>query len=464
MPQVTALRGVDFAFGPLVSRAVAAETDDQEDHEPDDDFDDIDIEWPPNPLNDIDEEWPPPDPLNDVDDLPPPLPPRKRRPSPTFDDLQATGKPQTGNHRRRAAKRARKIIDDGYAPSESTIREHVRPAEPVTAPTFDAAGLPTAQGAYAAKVEGKDEKYRSKKRRSITELVALGFQLIRWNGIDARPLVDNTGRIFAVLAGQPTKGRYSEAVVRAYDFIKAQGQASHFPAAMCRHRRGLFAAINVGLTYGKGQRAPTWMDNKDHTSLAQQLLANEDITRMANFASCTSSSSLWAPRLHRHYVDNNARLSVALPNLQRPFPKSVFASVAFNFGNVWTFKHRDVCNLPFGWCAVQSLGRFDPTLGGHLILWDLNMVIEFPAGALILLPSATIAHSNVPVQDGDERISFTQFSAGGLFRYVDYGCRTREELAKEDPEEYARQMALRDTRWATGLAMFSTLDELVSCE
>ncbi|KAJ7803378.1 hypothetical protein B0H14DRAFT_2463685 [Mycena olivaceomarginata] len=130
--------------------------------------------------------------------------------------------------------------------------------------------------------------------------------------------------------------------------------------------------------------------------------------------------SLWAPRLHRHYVDNNAQLSIAFPNLQRPFPKSVFASVAFNFGNVWTFKHRDVCNLPFGWCAVQSLGRFDPTLGGHLILWDLKMVIEFPAGALILLPSATIAHSNVPVQDGDERISFTQFSLGGLFRYVDY--------------------------------------------
>jgi hypothetical protein len=92
------------------------------------------------------------------------------------------------------------------------------------------------------------------------------------------------------------------------------------------------------------------------------------------------------------------------------------------------------------------------------------MVIEFPAGALILLPSATIAHSNVPLQDGDERISFTQFSSGGLFRYVDYRCRTRGEVAKEDPEEYARQMVLRDARWATGLAMFSTLDELLPCE
>ncbi|KAJ7737283.1 hypothetical protein DFH07DRAFT_944287, partial [Mycena maculata] len=71
----------------------------------------------------------------------------------------------------------------------------------------------------------------------------------------------------------------------AYDFIKIQGTASHFPAAMCRHRRGLFAAINIGLVYGKGQTAPTWLDNKQYASLAERLLSNEDITRMANFAS-----------------------------------------------------------------------------------------------------------------------------------------------------------------------------------
>ncbi|KAF8208625.1 hypothetical protein K438DRAFT_1573939, partial [Mycena galopus ATCC 62051] len=273
------------------------------------------------------------------------------------------------------------------------------------------------------------------------------------------PLVDSTGRIFAVLAGQPTKEGYPEAVARAYNFIKSQGYAAHFPASMCRHRRGLFAAINVGLSYGKGQTAPTWLDNKEHTALAQSLLANKDIARMANFASF--AFSLWAPRLHQLYVDNNKRLSTAFPNLKRPFPKSVFACTAFNFGNVWTFKHRDVCNLPFGWCAVQSLGRFDPTLGGHLILWDLKMVVEFPAGALILIPSVTIAHSNIPVQDGDKRISFTQFSAGGLFRYVDYGCRTAKELAEEDPAEHARQMVLRDTRWEEGLSYFSTVDELL---
>ncbi|KAJ7328018.1 hypothetical protein DFH08DRAFT_709877, partial [Mycena albidolilacea] len=122
--------------------------------------------------------------------------------------------------------------------------------------------------------------------------------------------------------------------------------------------------------------------------------------------------------------------------------------------------HRDVCNLPFGWCAVQSLSRFDSQRGGHLVLWDLKLVVEFPPGALILLPSATIAHSNIPVDTGDEHISFTQFTAGGLFRYVDNGFRTQADFAAEDPAEYAKAMDARASRWAEGLALYSTVEEL----
>ncbi|KAJ7861100.1 hypothetical protein B0H14DRAFT_2217722, partial [Mycena olivaceomarginata] len=68
----------------------------------------------------------------------------------------------------------------------------------------------------------------------------------------------------------------------------------------------------------------------------------------------------------------------------------------------------------------------------HQIKADLRLVIEFPPGALILLPSATLAHWNVP----DKRISFTQFTAGGLIRYVDNGFRTQAALEQEDPEEF----------------------------
>jgi hypothetical protein len=40
-----------------------------------------------------------------------------------------------------------------------------------------------AHGAYAGRVEDKKaEKYGSKKPRSLTELIARGFQLIKWKG------------------------------------------------------------------------------------------------------------------------------------------------------------------------------------------------------------------------------------------------------------------------------------------
>jgi hypothetical protein len=151
-----------------------------------------------------------------------------------------------------------------------------------------------------------------------------------------------------------------------------------------------------------------------------------------------------------------------MPDLRRNFVKSIFPSATFNFGpNVWTFKHRDRLNCPFGWCAIQALGHFDPKLGGHLVLWELKLVIEFPPGSLVLIPSATITHSNVPVQAGDSRVSFTQYCAGGLFRYVDNGFRTEAELAAANPGAYARMLEMKKTRWQIGLGLFSTLDDLL---
>ncbi|KAJ6501540.1 hypothetical protein C8R47DRAFT_969839, partial [Mycena vitilis] len=278
-----------------------------------------------------------------------------------------------------------------------------------------------------------------------------------------RPIIDKHGRIIAVLAGQPGHDAYSAAVHGAFIAIRDAGYEARFPASMRRHRRGLFAAINVGVSYGKGQTTPCWLNNKEYDELVDGLLANDHIARLAGFAD--AAFALWAPRLYGYYRKYDQALHTHFPKLRRPFARSVFFGAAFNFGpRVWTFKHRDVLNLAFGWCAVQGLGTFDPKKGvyGHLVLWDLKLVVEFPAGALILLPSATIAHSNVPVQADEERLSFTQFSAGGIFRYLDNGLRSVEDLSIEDPDEYQRLMGLRASRWETGLELLSTMDELLA--
>ncbi|KAJ7752162.1 hypothetical protein B0H16DRAFT_1317876, partial [Mycena metata] len=277
------------------------------------------------------------------------------------------------------------------------------------------------------------------------------------------PILDRHSRIIAVLAGQPDNPNYRAATDAAFAAMRNASKSTCFPAEMKKHRRGLFTAVNVGFSYGKGQSTPGWLDGWDYRALAEEMLANVGIQRMAGFAD--AAFAIWAPRLHAYYKECDCKLRIRLPDLRRPFVGSVYFCAAFNFGrNVWTFKHRDVLNLAFGWCAIQALGRYDATLGGHLILWDLKLVVEFPHGALILLPSATVAHSNVPVREGEERVSFTQFSAGGIFRYVDNGFQTVAELERNDLEEYVRLTAKMASRWEEGLSLLSTLDELLEPE
>ncbi|KAJ7075472.1 hypothetical protein B0H15DRAFT_791807 [Mycena belliarum] len=367
-------------------------------------------------------------------------------------------KPLTHSHRNRKTKRAKSFAAQGHAPRATTITSHVR--IPLVTPlrqAIDACTLPVAHGAYGAKVTDAAERWGSKKKRTLDELVQLGFQVVEWNGYDARPLVDAQGRIFAVLVGQPRDVGWD----RAYRDITAEGIAAAFPPTMLKHRRGLYAAVNVGLSYGKGQRIPSRLLNPKYDAMLDRLLGNAAINRMATFAS-GGGVYLWAPRLYKYYWDHNEALHRHLPHLRTNFPRSVFSCAAFNFGpNVWTFRHRDAQNVPFGWCAIQAAGPFDPTKGGHLVLWDLKLAVEFPPGALILVPSATVSHSNIPVQDGDCRISFTQFTAGGLMRFVDNGFRTESQLAAEDPDEYERLAKLKETRWEMGLALLSTVDELL---
>lgn len=150
------------------------------------------------------------------------------------------------------------------------------------------------------------------------------------------------------------------------------------------------------------------------------------------------------------------------PTLKRNFAKGVFAAATFNFGpQTTTLPHVDAANLAWGWCAITALGRFNPDLGGHLVLWDLGLVIRFPPGSTILIPSALLRHSNTRIQDGETRYSFTQYSSGHLFRFIYNGFRSDLAFDREASDAEKRKRFLdQETRWEAGLGMFSKLDDL----
>ncbi len=177
----------------------------------------------------------------------------------------------------------------------------------------------------------------------------------------------------------------------------------------------------------------------------------------------TALFALWHPKGYTYYKSALDKLWDHDPKLSGPpFPRSILPTVAFNIGrSVCTTKHIDVQNCPFGWCCVTALGDFNSKKGGHMVLWELGLIIEFPPGACICLPSAIITHSNIPVGEGESRASFTQYCPGEIFRYVENNFQTDSYLRSLEPEKLTQQMEMRKTRLREGFAKFSKISELL---
>lgn len=152
--------------------------------------------------------------------------------------------------------------------------------------------------------------------------------------------------------------------------------------------------------------------------------------------------SVWGK--YRDMLDSVTSVDRGL-GLVRNFANSVFAGIAFNLGpSVYTRPHRDASNLAGGWCSITAFGDFDPTRGGHLILWDLGVALQFPPGCTIFIPSSLLLHSNIPVRDHECRHSMTQFSSGHLWRWVDNGFQLdSKEKSKLAEKERAEEKDLR---------------------
>lgn len=134
------------------------------------------------------------------------------------------------------------------------------------------------------------------------------------------------------------------------------------------------------------------------------------------------------------------------------FPDLPFAANVFNFGPATsTVAHRDFKNLISGFCAIIAFGDFDHTKSGHLVLHEANVVLEFRAGDVVFIPSALMTHSNRPVAAGETRMSWTCFTAGGLFRWMVAGDRTVKDIPRAERAKYEHASKdFFDETWAAG--------------
>ncbi|KAJ7437066.1 hypothetical protein B0H11DRAFT_1754104, partial [Mycena galericulata] len=279
------------------------------------------------------------------------------------------------------------------------------------------------------------------------------------------PIIDCKNRLFALLAGRPApKSDGADTYQRAIDEA-TRLFAQHAEAAAGDGQRGAFTAVATGTSFGGGQQQPGNLRNSTtNAAICAIMVANWAILRIIGFSNGMFQS--YAPNLHAFYVLQMRILYRSAPYLRRLFSEalSVFAACTFNFGpHTVTLPHVDAANLAWGWCCITALGQFNPDLGGHLILWDLHLVIRFPPGSTIIIPSALLRHSNVAIQQNETRYSFTQYTAGGLFRWVHNGnCSDKSFYLNATPEQLRTRLEDRAHRWEDGLRMFQVWNPLTS--
>jgi len=149
----------------------------------------------------------------------------------------------------------------------------------------------------------------------------------------------------------------------------------------------------------------------------------------------SGSMEVFAPELRKFIIETLEGVKRNNRLLTFPFENNPFAALTFNIGpKVCTRPHRDLMNLSWGWCAVTSLGDYDHRKGGHLVLWDLKLAVEFPPFSTILLPSAIITHSNTLIGSTERRSSITQYTASGLFCWVAHDNSLKGERKKSGKE------------------------------
>ncbi|KAJ6459363.1 hypothetical protein C8R47DRAFT_1226640 [Mycena vitilis] len=316
--------------------------------------------------------------------------------------------PQTRSTLKKASKRRRREKRDSSAPAKSAAMAHRSAAlAQAIRVDIDTAELTHAKPAWTGKRSAQDEHdhetgmggkiYTREEIEALTGSADLRY--VNWAGRISIPIIDSRGRIIAVLGGTPADVEGWKCVTdTAARLLERKAAEGSFTTEQLHHRRAQepYPSLSRGISHGGGQTEPGELrQNVANTRITDDLLRDPAFQRLAGFADCLFR--VFAPVLYAFYQAQMALIATWRPSLRWNFARSVFAACTFNFGpHAITVPHLDFGNLAWGWCAVTALGFFDPDVGGHLILWDLKLVIRFPPGSTILLPSALIRHSNVP--------------------------------------------------------------------
>ncbi|KAF7333225.1 hypothetical protein MSAN_02429800 [Mycena sanguinolenta] len=372
-----------------------------------------------------------PEPLTAIPPEPLSHPPAQPSVQPSSSSLNKPS-PNAGVYRRRAEKRLQAKQSQGFAHRRDTVMPQLLETAAVHKTPVNVADFPVDSSGWIAVNEPQRLQGQCKSIWTPASVFINGTAEIPASWLMSMAM------FFADLVGRPDDLGYLAAAKRAHDLMAEKSAGVVWTAKETDAHRGV-NSINEGWFWSKEQCRLFWLCG-GQKGIAAELRNDPDMKRIASFVS--SAYAYWFPEL---YSTATARITKLLKELQ---------------SQVSTTLHRDWTDMAGDMCAVVALGDFDPTTGGHLVLWDLRLLVEFPPGSLILFPSALISHANIPVRPGETRSSIVQYTPGAVCRFVENDFRTEKQIQESNPAEYDSVLAAKSTRWATAVQRLPTLAQL----
>ncbi|KAJ7358145.1 hypothetical protein DFH08DRAFT_953331 [Mycena albidolilacea] len=276
------------------------------------------------------------------------------------------------------------------------------------------------------------------------EFLKTRMQFADWQGEHTHVILDRKQHVVGVLVAPPQPGQDWNAVVAAATAAVWEARDKMtFPAAACQHRRVSgdgFPAEGFGFAFSGGRQVVGNIKSSSARNAAamEELLSDPNVARMATYPIPPFQSLCY--NIFADYHTTKQTLLQKNPRLHRTFPRSPFTAVTVNLGPVSVSPpHTDFANKADGMCLIGALGRFDPDKGGHLVLWDYDLIVRFPR-----------------VAAGEECFSLIQYCAGGLFRWVANGFQTDLSWrASATAEDVVNQEEERKMRCAHALKKFT---------
>jgi hypothetical protein len=273
-------------------------------------------------------------------------------------------------------------------------------------------------------------------------------------------LVHQQDRIIAVLVGRPACNlTWQAACNKVADAILERLLCIRGPTDHCQ---GKFVYLSTGLTMGPGSLVLTSPVNAlalrvdrplqhlsksipctaDQRTVLNELLAMPGLQQMLEFSSsaCREELPLFAfahasIRRVGHLVAKGV-----LPRPQRLAHPQGQVPVAYAAD---LRQHMDLAHYQLRAALRVArpseppehhqhtlLGHFDDTKGGHPVLLDFRVLVQFPAGSVVHILSSPMRHANTPVAEGKFRISVIQYMSDSLSRFMDAGYKCVKNLPK----------------------------------